>query len=94
MAYPRNCTTKEIVEEIVEDLDELDETTSDSTDQLSNTIIITPTTLFETTVIVPIANHPSDKSATRAKSFDLGPVARAAIGLVEDGRVRLVAVSL
>ena len=72
MAYPRNCIIEEL-DELVDKLDETESTVSDSTDPLSNTIIITanPKTHFETTVIVPIANAAStNHSAIRAKSYN------------------------
>lgn len=56
MAYHHNC----IIEEIVDELEETKSTNLDDIEkQLSTTIITSP--IFETTVIVPVANHPSNK---------------------------------
>lgn len=56
MSYHRNC----IIEEIIDEVEETESTQLDTIqEQLSNTIIIPSP--FKTTVIVPVANHPSNK---------------------------------
>jgi tetratricopeptide (TPR) repeat protein len=56
MAYHHNC----IIEEIVDELEETKSTNLDDIEKQLSTTILTPP-IFETTVIVPVANHPSNK---------------------------------